>query len=187
MFYSRRKFLSLASIAAFSALHNTALASNATQLPMASSADLNRSLSLRNLHTGEKICVDYCENGRYQLDALTELNHFFRDHRSNSITTMDPALLDNIHDLIKDVEYQGEIHIISAYRSPETNEKLRQQGRNVSKRSFHMTGQAIDLRLPGKALKHVHAAALQHHEGGVGYYPRSDFLHLDTGRKRRWG
>ena len=100
---------------------------------------------------------------------------------------MDPALLDNIHDLIKDVEYQGEIHIISAYRSPETNEKLRQQGRNVSKRSFHMTGQAIDLRLPGKALKHVHAAALQHHEGGVGYYPRSDFLHLDTGRKRRWG
>jgi uncharacterized protein YcbK (DUF882 family) len=190
MLYSRRKFLTLSSVAALSTFNQSAFSAtqhNASASHTASGLELNRNLILKNLHTGENINVDYCHAGLYQDDALTELNHFFRDHRTDTVTQMDPKLLDSIHKLTKDIEYSGEIHIISGYRSPETNEKLRSQGHKVAKRSYHMSGQAIDLRLPGKELKQVHSAAIQHHVGGVGYYPRSNFLHLDTGRQRRWG
>ncbi|GAA5315867.1 MAG: DUF882 domain-containing protein [Candidatus Pelagadaptatus aseana] len=144
-------------------------------------------MDLLHLHTGERLTTRYWEQGHYHADALSEINHFFRDHRNNQIAGIDPALLDSIHQLQQHLDYQGEIHIISGYRSPETNEKLRQQGRGVAKRSFHLQGRAIDLRLPKADLSDVRKAALALHNGGVGYYPNSNFLHLDTGRKRQWG
>jgi uncharacterized protein YcbK (DUF882 family) len=179
MSFSRRKFLALSSTALLSqaALGKTDL----NKLPA------ERQLKLLNLHTGERLNTCYWEQGQYHVDAMAELNHFFRDHRNDQIAGMDPLLLDSIHQLNEHLDYHGEIHIISGYRSPETNEKLRQQGRKVAKRSFHLQGRAIDFRLPGADLSEVRKAALGLHRGGVGYYPKSNFLHLDTGRQRQWG
>lgn len=144
-------------------------------------------LQLRNLHTNEAVDSIYWADGHYQLDALEDLNRCLRDHRSGQVTQMDTLLLDNLYDLQQQMQHRGEIHIISGYRSPKTNNLLRQQGHGVAKKSFHMSGRAIDLRLPNQKLSQVRKAALQLRSGGVGYYPKSDFLHLDTGRVRQWG
>lgn len=145
-----------------------------------------RYLSFQNTHTGEKLKVTYWENGKYLRDALAEVNHHLRDHRSNERIDMDKALLDQLFVLRKKLETDKPFHIISGYRSPKTNAILRKQGRGVAKRSLHMLGRAIDIRLPGRDLSQVRLAALSMHSGGVGYYPGSQFVHLDTGRVRRW-
>jgi uncharacterized protein YcbK (DUF882 family) len=178
MSVSRRQLLKFASTATLVSLSPRVLAKQ--QAPA-------RSLALRNLHTGEATTATYWADGQYQLDELTQLNRLLRDHRNDQITEMDPVLLDNIHRLQARMDYAGEIHIISGYRSPESNEKLRKMGHAVAKKSMHLEGRAIDLRLPNQALPDVHRAALNLRAGGVGYYPRSNFIHLDTGRVRRWG
>lgn len=144
-------------------------------------------MQLRNLHTDEVVSATYWEKGQYQLDSLEEINRVLRDHRANAVTHIDPILLDQLHQLQSNLGHRGELHIISAYRSPETNAKLLQQGHKVAKRSFHMQGRAIDIRVPGVHLRTTQKAALAMQAGGVGYYPRSGFIHLDTGRVRRWG
>ena len=146
-----------------------------------------RKLSLLNLHTGERASSTFWAEGQYQIDELNTLNRLLRDHRNNQITSMDPQLLSNIHQLQQLVGNTDEIHIISGYRSPETNEKLRKMGHKVAKRSFHLSGQAIDLRMPKMALSTMRKVALNQRAGGVGYYPGSNFLHMDTGRVRQWG
>jgi len=178
MSVSRRQLLKFSSIAALTSLSPLALANK--QAPA-------RSLALRNLHTGEATNATYWADGQYQMDELSQLNRLLRDHRNDQVTQMDPLLLDDIHRLQARMNHSGEIHIISGYRSPESNEKLRKMGHNVAKKSFHLQGRAIDLRLPKQALPEVHRAALNLRAGGVGYYPRSNFIHLDTGRVRRWG
>jgi len=178
MSVSRRQFLQFSSAAALTSLSPLALSSQQTPA---------RTLALRNLHTGEATHATYWADGQYQMDELAQLNRLLRDHRNDQVAEMDPLLLDNIHRLQAHMNYSGEVHIISGYRSPESNEKLRKMGHRVAKKSFHLQGRAIDLRLPKQALPEVHRAALNMRAGGVGYYPHSNFIHLDTGRVRRWG
>lgn len=146
----------------------------------------SRYLSLQSTHTGEKLKLTYWEKGKYLPDALAEVNHHLRDHRSNDKTRMDPELLDQLFIVRKKLDTEQPFMVISGYRSPNTNAMLREQGRGVAKRSLHMTGKAIDIRVPGRSLSQVRLAALSLHAGGVGYYPGPQFVHMDTGRIRRW-
>lgn len=178
--YSRRNFLGMAGLAGLALNSPLALASN-------SKPKGSKILTMRNLHTNEKVSCTYWIEGEYQFEALQEVNACLRDHRTGDVTQIDPLLLDQVHNLTRNMEYSGEIHIISGYRSPKTNAMLNKTSSGVAKKSLHMQGRAIDLRLPRKQLSQVRKAALAQHNGGVGYYPKSNFLHLDTGRTRQWG
>ncbi len=182
MTISRRQFLGFTGLVGLSTIAPSAFANSSTPL-----AQGERRLRLRNLHTNEYINAPYWIEGEYQLDALQSLNHCLRDHRSGEVIDMDPALIDTIYGLQSTLEHRGEIHIISGYRSPKTNAALRQQNTGVAKKSLHMQGRAVDLRLPKQSLQQTRRAALAMRSGGVGYYPKSNFLHLDTGRVRQWG
>ena len=147
---------------------------------------LTRGLSLFNTHTGETLAVRYCRQGDYCPDALNEINHIMRDHRTGDIRAIKPRLLDILYGLAKRIDPSKPYHIISGYRSPATNAVLRKNSTGVARRSFHTLGMAIDIRIPGFGIKKLHAEALQFGAGGVGYYPESDFIHLDCGPVRHW-
>ncbi|MEM7208061.1 MAG: DUF882 domain-containing protein [Pseudomonadota bacterium] len=176
---SRRRFIcGLAALGALSV--NPALANFVAPLTGC------RSLKLNNLHTGETISTIYWENGQYHEQALLELNHVLRDHRSNEVSDIDRNLLDMLAELQNSTGNTNPWDVISAFRSESTNAKLRKAGSGVAKKSYHCLGRAIDVRLPGTALTDLHKAALAMKSGGVGYYPKSDFVHVDTGPVRRW-
>ncbi|MBO1518997.1 DUF882 domain-containing protein [Oceanisphaera sp. DM8] len=161
----------------------------AAMLPLSAQASLSapvRKLRLHNLHTGEQVSADFWENGRYLKDGLSTLNHIMRDFRENEEFDIDPKLFDQLYLLQHRLGKPGEIQIISGYRSPTTNAMLRRKSRGVAKKSYHMKGQAIDLRLPNVELSQLRRAALDLKVGGVGYYPKSNFVHLDTGPVRSW-
>jgi uncharacterized protein YcbK (DUF882 family) len=125
----------------------------------------------------------------YQPDALKEINHILRDFRVNAVKPIDPKLLDLLHELGGTLETDQPFHIISGYRSPHTNTLLRERGgvgTGVASRSLHMEGKAIDIRIPGVKLDHLRGAARSLKLGGVGFYPSSNFVHVDTGRVRYW-
>jgi uncharacterized protein YcbK (DUF882 family) len=145
-----------------------------------------RRLRFLHAHTGEKLEVVYHESGAYVPDALDALNHIMRDFRSDEVTSMDPALLDFLHTTQQQLGSRGTFEIISAYRSPVTNEMLRRRGGGVAKRSMHLRGRAIDVRLTDADTRDLRRAARELARGGVGYYSRSNFVHLDTGRVRWW-
>lgn len=145
-----------------------------------------RKLTLRNLHTGEKRKITYWSDGKYLVESLQEINHLLRDHRTGDITQIDRELLDLLVSLQKQVENKREFQVISGYRSPKTNAMLRTKSGGVAKRSLHMQGKAIDIRLPGTSLRNLRKAAIALKSGGVGYYPKSNFIHVDTGRVRYW-
>lgn len=145
-----------------------------------------RRLRFKHLHTGEKLDVVYFENGAYVADALAAINFVLRDFRSDDVFAMDPALLDFLHATRQRLGSQGRFEIISAYRSPATNEMLRQRGGGVARNSQHLKGKAVDVRLTDAATSDLRQASLDLALGGVGYYPKSDFVHLDTGRVRWW-
>lgn len=184
MSINRRQFLQWSSATSLMLGAPQILAANASSLIL--TTDEHRSLKLRNLHTGEKLSVTYFEHGDYLIDGLAEIYLLMRDHRENQIAPMDINLLDQLHSIQSKLETQREIMLISGYRSPETNHKLREKGAGVAKRSLHMSGKALDFRIPGLNLRHVHKATLASTQGGVGYYGRSGYIHMDTGRKRRW-
>jgi uncharacterized protein YcbK (DUF882 family) len=146
-----------------------------------------RSLSLLNTHTGERLKeVVYWEKGDYILDALENLNHVLRDHRTNQVHPIDPMTLDLMAAISRKVGANQPFEIISGYRSPQTNKALNKQSRGVAKNSYHMQGKAVDLRLSGVPLRAVRKAALELRMGGVGYYAKSDFVHIDSGKVRSW-
>jgi uncharacterized protein YcbK (DUF882 family) len=145
-----------------------------------------RTLVMNNLQNGEKVRSDYWVEGSYVPDELAHLNKFLRDYRNNKIFPIDRKLLDLLHQLGDAVDARSGLEIICGYRSPETNEWLRKNSSGVAEHSLHLKGQAIDMCVPGRSLKKVHEAALSLGLGGVGYYPDSDFIHVDTGRVRRW-
>ncbi len=146
-----------------------------------------RSLSLLNTHTGERLKeVVFWEKGNYIHDALENLNHVLRDHRTNEIHPIDPMTLDLMAAISRKIDAKQPFEIISGYRSPQTNRALRNNSSGVAKNSYHMQGKAVDLRLPGVPLKTLRKAALNLRMGGVGYYPKSDFVHVDSGRVRSW-
>ena len=146
----------------------------------------DKSLHLYNIHTGETLKSTFYAEGQLIEDSLLEIDRFLRDHRSGDATLISRNLLQDIYQLQAQFQPKQAIEIISAYRSPKTNEYLQSLGRKVAKRSLHMQGKAIDIRIPGTQLKHVRKAALAMKSVGVGYYPRSGFVHLDVGRVRQW-
>jgi uncharacterized protein YcbK (DUF882 family) len=177
----RRDFigLGLSSIAAAAAMPVVAK-SPASALP--------RTLTLYHLHTDERLSLTYRVGEHYSRSALRRLNHFLRDFRTGEVTAIDPRIFDLMYDVQERVgHHDGVFEIIGGYRSPKTNAMLRRTSSGVAKRSLHMSGQAVDMRLRGSSLRHVRDAAVHMGRGGVGYYPRSDFVHLDTGRVRHWG
>jgi uncharacterized protein YcbK (DUF882 family) len=119
-------------------------------------------------------------------ESLREINHLLRDHRTGDTVQMDRELLDLLYSLQHKVESKKEFQVISGYRSPKTNAMLRSKSSGVAKKSLHMQGKAIDIRLPGTSLKNLRKAAVALKSGGVGYYPNSNFVHVDTGRVRYW-
>lgn len=145
-----------------------------------------RSLSFYNLHTEEKLNIIYWQNGQYQADALTAINRVLRDHRNGQQTSIDPQLLELLFQLQQKVQSKQPFHVISGYRSPASNELLRKNSSGVARKSYHMLGMAIDIRLPDIKLEVLRDAAIELGGGGVGYYPGSDFIHLDSGPVRQW-
>jgi len=146
-----------------------------------------RKLSLINLHTGESLNSTYWAEGQYQHSELNAISRVLRDHRTGDTHAMDNDLIDLLNILHHKMDGKQPFHIISGYRSPKTNAALSKNSSGVAKKSFHMQGKAIDIRLPGRKLSALRHAAIDLHIGGVGYYPKSDFIHVDTGRVRQWG
>ena len=145
-----------------------------------------RVLRLYNTHTGESIKSVFWAEGQYIPDALADINKLLRDHRNDSIAAMDPQLLMLLDRVSSTLGAGSMLHVISGYRSPESNAKLAKASGGVAKHSMHLEGKAIDIRMPGKNQAMLHKAALNVRGGGVGYYPESQFVHLDTGRPRNW-
>lgn len=150
-------------------------------------AQAERKLSLLNLHTGEHLKATYWAEGQYQTSELKAINHILRDHRTGDTYHMDNDLLNLLNTLHQKIGSKQAFQVISGYRSPKTNAALTQKSSGVAKKSLHMQGKAIDIRLPGCELSELRKVAINCQTGGVGYYPKSDFIHIDTGNVRRWG
>ena len=145
-----------------------------------------RLLSLVHTHTHERLTVPYFADGSYLREGLASLDAFLRDHRTGDEHPIDPALYDILNDLRLATGTRSPFHVISAYRSPRTNSLLRENGRGVAKGSLHLQGRAIDVRLADVSSASLRDAAVELQRGGVGYYRGPDFVHVDTGRVRRW-
>lgn len=144
------------------------------------------SIAFVHTHTGESIAVDFKKDGAYVPEAVERLERFLRDHRNGQMHDIDPKLFDILFTIQQRVGVETPFHLVSCYRSPATNEMLRRRSRGVAKNSMHTRGRAIDVRLPGVDTAVLRDIALELEEGGVGYYEESDFIHVDTGRVRRW-
>ncbi len=178
---SRRKLLKLGLVAAVPALIPGAAMAAYRVIPKRS-----RSLSLYNLHTGEKLNTTYFAKGQYLPGALHEINHILRDWRENEVKPIDPALLDLLAGIHRRLDTKQPFQIISGYRTAKTNAILHVRTEGVAVRSLHLDGKAIDICVEGRSLKNVRRAAMSMFGGGVGYYPRTGFVHVDCGRIRFW-
>jgi uncharacterized protein YcbK (DUF882 family) len=179
---SRRKLISMG---------GAALATGTLALPTAGWTKAfvgaeHRRIALHNLHTGESVKLTYWEGGDYVHGALSEVNRVLRDFRTGDVHPINPKLLDLLHTLSARTETLQPFQVISGYRSPRTNAMLESASSGVAHRSLHMEGMAIDIRSPNVSLSHLHRAALSLKQGGVGYYPSSDFVHVDVGPVRQW-
>lgn len=163
-----------------------AAASAALSFAPAARSTEPRTLAFYHTHTGERLRLTYAENGAHIPAALREIDRFLRDFRTGDVHVIDPRLLDVLYQLRGRAGGRGTFEIISGYRSPGTNEMLRSKSSGVATHSLHMEGKAVDVRLSGVPTSHLREAALALHAGGVGYYPASDFVHVDTGRVRQW-
>ena len=158
-------------------------------VPVLVQAESNeRSLTIYNIHTKETVTAVFKRNGRYVEDGVEKLNHIMRDYRRNETTKMDPALFDLLWQVHTELGSKAPIHLISGYRSPETNAMLRRTVGGQAKRSRHILGKAADVHFPDIPLKQLRYSALIQERGGVGYYPTSalPFVHIDTDRVRSW-
>jgi uncharacterized protein YcbK (DUF882 family) len=144
-------------------------------------------LRLFETHTHERIDIVYRRGDVYFPDAINRLDQFLRDHRTGDVRELDARLFDLLHDLSVSVgKDQAEIDIVCGYRTPWSNEFLRRTTSGVASNSQHVEGKAIDIRIPGVPTSQLRDAALALHRGGVGFYPKSAFVHVDVGRVRRW-
>lgn len=142
-------------------------------------------MSFYHTHTGERLNVDYSCNG-CALSTLNKLNAFLRDFRTGEMHPIDPALFDILYGIQQESGSSGVIEIISGYRSVKTNNQLRSKSSGVAKKSLHMKGMALDIRLTDVKTRDLRDVAISLRQGGVGYYAKSDFVHIDTGRVRTW-
>jgi uncharacterized protein YcbK (DUF882 family) len=145
-----------------------------------------RTLGFVSTHTNEKVLITYWRDGVYDRSALKDINYALRDFRTGEVADMDPHLLDLLVDLHRRSGSRKAFQVISGYRSPKTNAMLASENNGVAKHSLHMEAKAIDIRLYDVALSDLHATAVGMKAGGVGFYPKSDFVHVDTGRVRYW-
>jgi uncharacterized protein YcbK (DUF882 family) len=185
---SRRNFLGIGAAAAAGALLPTHAVEAAASTMVVSSA-ANRTLSFWHTHTNERLTTAYCCDGEYVSKELTDINHLLRDFRVNEIRPIDPRLLDLLYELNNRLGTDRPFHVISGYRTLQTNAMLHERGgahSGVATHSLHMEGKAIDIRVPGIKLEHLRDTAKALRVGGVGYYPASNFVHVDTGRVRYW-
>jgi uncharacterized protein YcbK (DUF882 family) len=174
----RRRFLGAAGAALLTGMAFPAEAARRLLRP--------RSLAFQHLHTGEKLNAVYWADGRYLPDAMRHIDWLLRDFRTDEVHPIDPQLLDLLSDLHGRLQTREPFQVISGYRSPQTNAMLASLSDGVAQNSLHLEGKAIDIRVPGRRLRNLRAAALSLRRGGVGYYPHSDFIHVDTGRVRTW-
>lgn len=187
---TRRRFLRNATLAVGGGtLLTPVFALGARHAPaMQRDAALDPALRLHHLHTRETLELAQDKAAMQRPGFLATLNRFLRDHYSGVQGSMDPGLFVQVRGLQKLLESNGTVEVISGFRSAATNERLRQRGGGgVASRSLHLEGRALDLRISGVPLPALRDAALALRAGGVGFYPESDFVHIDTGRVRRWG
>jgi uncharacterized protein YcbK (DUF882 family) len=184
----RRGFLQRASrLGALAAGAASALALPMVVIPARAAMHGPRRLSMVHTHTGERLEVVFAVDAHYRPAALDALARFLRDHYSGAVGAFDPDLFEQLHRVQRALGRDGAFEVVSGYRGAATNDWLREtRGGGVARRSLHMEGRAIDLRLPGVPLADLRDAALELRAGGVGFYPRERFVHLDTGRVRRW-
>lgn len=184
---SRRKILGLGALAAgtlaASSIVNPASAAIFSRGDRFEGA---RRISFRNSHTGEIFSGVYRVGDKYLPDAFERINVVLRDFRTNELFPIDPRVIDIIYSVHNLTQRDEPYEVLSGYRCPKTNAGLRSHSEGVAKNSLHMTGQAIDLRLPGFETKQIRKLAVSLKAGGVGYYPKSDFVHMDTGDVRTW-
>ena len=179
--FGRRRFLTTAAGAAASLL--VVGRAGWADAPAASG---RRSLSFLNTHTGESVSAVYWADGAYRAEGLAEIDRVLRDHRTGAVRAIDRRLLDVLHALRRDIGTSAPFHVISCYRSPQSNDALRRAGRAVAEHSLHMEGKAADIRVPGVALDDLHRAAVARRAGGVGYFSGPSFVHVDVGSVRYW-
>ncbi|MDG6774749.1 DUF882 domain-containing protein [Thiomicrorhabdus sp. ZW0627] len=181
---NRRTFLKLGGMgAAAAALAPTSVFAN---MQRQHKDEEFRTLSFYNLHTGESLKTTYWEQGIYHPEALEEIEHVLRDFRTDETHKMDIALFDLLHDIHNRAGKNKAFNVISGYRSPKTNAMLHNTTQGVATKSLHMVGKAIDINLPGLKLTDLRKIAMHEKQGGVGFYPKSNFVHVDTGRVRHW-
>ena len=145
-----------------------------------------RELRFYHLHTGEKLKTVYWAEGRYLDEPLAEIDCLLRDFRTGEVKPIDRGLLDLLTLVRLGLDSSGIFEVVSGYRSPVTNQMLAKQGKGVARKSLHMEGMAIDVNLPGRSLDRLRRVAIALNRGGVGYYPKPGFVHLDVGRVRNW-
>lgn len=179
--HSRRRFLwlGMAALAAASLPRRVFAAS-------AIAAQPERALAFYNTHTGERLKATYWEQGEYIGAALSQIDHLLRDHLANETRQIEPTLLDLLFAIRMQINSREPFHVISGYRSNTTNAYLRAHSSGVADNSLHTVGKAIDIRLPGRELRALRKIAVDLKGGGVGFYPKSDFIHVDVGSVRYW-
>ncbi|HEU4837791.1 MAG TPA: DUF882 domain-containing protein [Micavibrio sp.] len=184
---SRRKILGLGALAA-GTLAATSIVNPASAaiFSRGDRFDGARRISFRNSHTGEIFSGVYRVGDKYLPDAFERINVVLRDFRTNELFPIDPRVIDIIYSVHNLTQRDEPYEVLSGYRCPKTNANLRSHSEGVAKNSLHMTGQAIDLRLPGYETKQIRKLAISLKAGGVGYYPKSNFVHMDTGDVRTW-
>ena len=182
---NRRGFLRLGAGVAAGAMATPLLAAP----PKGQAVSGERRISLYNIHCGESLNTVYWQDGIYIPDEMAHINYILRDRRNGEVEAMDHRLIDMLAQLHDKVDGKKPFYIISGYRSPNTNSYLRKvsAGGGVAKKSLHMRGMAMDIKLPKVQLSHLHKAAVKMKKGGVGYYPNDGFIHVDVGRVRYWG
>jgi len=181
----RRRFLGLGA-AALALPFLTRLGAFASPRPMGEPLPPDRGLSFYNTHTGESAAIEYCRQGCFIPESLEQVHHILRDHRTGETRPIDVGLLDLLNTLARTLPTDAPFHIISGYRSPDTNALLRKTSGGVASNSLHLVGKAIDIRVPGVKLRDLYKTAVGLRRGGVGIYPGSDFVHVDVGRVRTW-
>ena len=178
--FSRREFLGLSMTAAVASLVPSEIYAAAEEI------QTEKTICLHNVYTLETIETVYWKDGAYLPEALSDINHIFRDIRSGKERTINKELINLLYDLQQEVNIEEPFHIVSGYRTPRSNALLRKTTKGVAKNSFHMYGKAVDIRLPDYSLKTLRRKAMKLQGGGVGFYPRSNFIHVDVGSVRYW-
>ena len=184
MIWSRRRVLRAGG--AVACLSAAALLARPARGQAEPSATAARRIAFLNLHTGERLDVEYCRDGAYVPQALSAIENCLRDFRTGDRHPMDPHLMDTLVDVAHALRVEPAFSVISGYRSPQTNAMLHEHSTGVAQHSLHLDGRAIDVRISGVNCADLAAQALDLKRGGVGYYRASDFVHLDTGAVRTW-